>query len=138
MSQSKKKIQLNTESNDNDVIKTKENCEICEDTFFAYILKYKIPTMLITIGNAISKVIHITISVYGIYFVWTMLHFFAAHLYIKFCVPFSFIGLVVSPFMTATPHCQGLRWVIINGANMINNMWLIVGSWVCSVLLIAR
>jgi hypothetical protein len=65
-----------------------------------------------------------------------MLHFFASHLYIKFCVPLSFMGFIVSPFMTATPHCQGLRWIIFNGANMINNMWLIVGSWVCSILLI--
>jgi hypothetical protein len=134
MSQSKKKIQPNTESDDNAI---KENCEICENTYTAYILN-KIPVILINIGNATSNVIHITISIYGIYFIWTILHFLASHLYIKFCVPFSFIGLVVSPFMTATPHCQGLRWLIINGANMINNMWFIVGSWVCSVLLITR
>ena len=130
MSQTKKKIQPNAESISD------ENTYI-ENTYIAYILN-NVPTMLITICNAISKVIHVTISVYGIYFVWTMLHFFASHLYIKLCVPFSFIGLVVSPFMTATPHCQGLRWLIINGANMINNMWIIIGSWVCSILLIAR
>ena len=134
MSQTKKKIQPNTEPDENDVIKTSE---ICENSFFAYILN-NIPVILITIGNAIYKVIHITITIYGIYFIWTMLHFCASHLYIKFCVPYSFVGLVVSPFMTATPHCQGLRWLIINGANMINNMWLIIGSWACSILLIAK
>ena len=127
MSQSKKKLQLISESNEND--------EVCENTYIAYILN-KIPSLLINIGNVICKVIHVTISVYGIYFIWTMLHFFASHLYIKFCVPLSFMGFIVSPFMTATPHCQGLRWIIFNGANMINNMWLIVGSWVCSILLI--
>jgi hypothetical protein len=46
------------------------------------------------------------------------------------------MGFIISPFMTATPHCQGLRWIIFNGANMIHNMWLIVGSWMASVLLI--
>jgi len=137
MSQSKKKLHPISEADVNELINPKDNYEMCENTYFAYILN-KIPDFLINISNATCKLIHITISLYGIYFLWTMLHFFAAHLYIKFCVPFSFIGLVLSPFMTATPHCQGLRWVIINGANMINNMWLIVGSWVCSVLLITR
>lgn len=137
MSHSKKKIQLNTESDDTDLVNPKDNCKICENTYIEYILN-TIPVIFIDIGNTISKVINIAISLYGIYFVWTMLHFFASHLYIKFCVPFSFIGFVLSPFMTATPHCQGLRWLIVNGANMINNMWVIIGSWVCSVLLIAR
>lgn len=129
MSQSKKKLQLNTESDD---IKTGE---VCENTYFSYIVN-KIPDFLINISNAAYKVINITISLYGIYFVWTMLHFFASHLYIKLCVPLSFMGFIISPFMTATPHCQGLRWIIFNGANMIHNMWLIVGSWMASVLLI--
>ena len=137
MNPSKKKIQLNSDSSNIDMIKPTDNYDPCENTYFAYILN-TVPAMLSTIGNAISKVISLAVSVYGIYFVWTMLHFFASHLYIKLCVPLSFIGLVISPFMTATPHCVGLRWLIINGANMINNMWLIIGSWVCSVLLIAR
>jgi hypothetical protein len=127
MSQSKKKLQLNTESD--------ETCEICENTYIAYIAN-TIPAILINIGNTTCKVINVTISLYGIYFIWTMLHFFASHLYIKLCVPLTFIGLVSSPFMTATPHCQGLRWIIFNGANIINNMWIFVGSWVSSVLLI--
>jgi hypothetical protein len=38
----------------------------------------------------------------------------------------------MSPFLTATPHCQGLRWVIYNGANIINNMWIVVGTWLCA------
>jgi hypothetical protein len=29
----------------------------------------------------------------------------------------------------STPHCQSLRWVIYNGANTINNMWIILGAW---------
>jgi hypothetical protein len=128
MSQSKKKLQLNTESTN---INT---TEICENTYMAYIFN-NIQDLLISIANATCKVINVAISLYGIYFAWTMLHFFASHLYIKLCVPLSFMGFIVSPFMTATPHCQGLRWIIFNGANMINNMWLIVGSWVGSILL---
>ena len=132
MSKSNKKLHPNTDSDD---ITSKANCEICENTHVSYILN-KVPIILINVGTAVSKVINVIIAVYGIYFIWTMLHFCASHLYIKFCVPFTFIGFVVSPFMTATPHCQGLRWIIFNGANMIHNMWMIIGSWVCSILLI--
>jgi hypothetical protein len=46
------------------------------------------------------------------------------------------MGFILSPFMTATPHCQGLRWIVYNGANMISNMWIIFGAWICSSILI--
>jgi len=72
----------------------------------------------------------------SIYFMWIFLHFFASQLYIKFCVPYTFWGLITSPFLTASPHCQGLRWVLYNGANIINNMWIFIGSWICSYILI--
>ena len=74
-------------------------------------------------------------SVTGVYLLWICLHYFASHLYVKLCVPNTVIGFVMSPFMTATPHCQGLRWVVYNAANMINNMWIICGSFICSTIL---
>ena len=74
-------------------------------------------------------------GVSGIYLVWICLHYFSSHLYVKFCVPSTVVGFLLSPFMTATPHCQGLRWVVYNAANMINNMWIVCGTWVCSKLL---
>jgi hypothetical protein len=82
------------------------------------------------------KGIKIFIKVSGIYIVWIFLHYIASHLYVKLCVPNTIIGFLMSPFMTATPHCQGLRWIVYNASNMINNMWLILGSWICSLLLI--
>lgn len=82
------------------------------------------------------KTIKIFIKVSGIYLIWIFLHYFASHLYVKLCVPNTIIGFLISPFMTATPHCQGLRWIVYNAANMINNMWIILGSWICSTLLI--
>jgi hypothetical protein len=71
----------------------------------------------------------------GVYLLWILMHFVASHLYIKFCVPSSFFGFIISPFMTASPHCQGLRWIIYTGANTINNMWVILGTWLCSYLI---
>lgn len=72
----------------------------------------------------------------GVYLLWIVLHYIASHLYVNFCVPKTFFGFILSPFMTATPHCQGLRWIVFNSANMINNMWIILGTWICSTLLI--
>ena len=74
-------------------------------------------------------------GVSGIYLAWICLHYFASHLYVNFCVPKTIMGFIFSPFMTATPHCQGLRWVVYNAANMINNMWIVCGTWICSTLL---
>ena len=74
----------------------------------------------------------------GIYLVWILLHYTSCHLYVYFCVPKTIYGFLMSPFMTATPHCLGLRWIIYNAGNMINNMWLILGTWICSTLLIVK
>jgi hypothetical protein len=82
------------------------------------------------------KSIKIFINVSGIYLLWIFLHYLAAHLYVKLCVPNTIFGFILSPFMTATPHCQGLRWIVYNAANMINNMWIVLGAWICSTLLI--
>jgi hypothetical protein len=74
-------------------------------------------------------------NVAGIYFLWIFLHYIASHFYVKLCVPDNLIGFLLSPFMTTTPHCQGLRWIIYNAASVINNMWLLLGSWICSTIL---
>ena len=87
------------------------------------------------IFSHIQNIIKFIFGVSGVYLVWICLHYFASHLYVKFCVPKTVMGFLLSPFMTSTPHCHGLRWVVYNAANMINNMWIICGTWVCSTLL---
>ena len=76
------------------------------------------------------------IRVSGIYLLWIVLHYAAAHLYVKLCVSNTVVGFLLSPFMIATPHCQGLRWIVYNAATIINNMWVLMGSVICSALLI--
>ena len=83
----------------------------------------------------IYKTIKFIIKISGLYIIWIILHYTASHLYIKLCVPNTIVGFLMSPFMSATPHCQGLRWLIYNAAIMINNMWIIFGAWICSTLL---
>jgi hypothetical protein len=87
-------------------------------------------------NNVVFTTIKFIIRVSGIYLLWIVLHYTAAHLYVKLCVPNTIIGFLISPFMIATPHCVGLRWIIYNAANIINNMWGLMGAWICSTLLI--
>ena len=75
--------------------------------------------------------IQIFITLYGIYLLWILLHYTAAHLYIKLCVPYSFYGVILSPLSSSTPQCQGLRWIIYNGGIQINQMWSSISSWIC-------
>jgi hypothetical protein len=86
----------------------------------------------------IFKTIILLSKISGIYLLWICLHYFSAHLYIKFCVPHTIIGFIMSPLMISTPHCQGLRWIVYNAANIINNMWVIIGAWIYSLLWIAN
>ena len=76
-----------------------------------------------------------SIKVIGIYFTWVCLHYFASHIYSEICVPFTLYGFLISPFLTLSPHCQALRWVIYNSASFINNAWIFVGTWACSSLI---
>ena len=68
----------------------------------------------------------------SIYLYWTMLHYFSAQLYVYYCAPRGLYGFLISPFLVAAPHCRAIRWIIHNGGNMVDNMWLILGTWLCS------
>lgn len=109
-----------TRSNKKSQIKRSEN----KKNIFYYVL--------VKTFNYIYKIIKFIIHISGIYILWIILHYFASHLYTKLCTPNTIIGFLTAPFLTTTPHCQGLRWVVYNGANFINNMWLVFGTWICS------
>jgi len=83
----------------------------------------------------IIKIFKFILSITGIYILWITMHFFASHIYIELCVPKTFYGFLISPLLVATPHCQALRWIVYNGASTINNMWIILGTWICSNLM---
>ena len=77
-------------------------------------------------------------QVYGassIYLFWIILHYFSAQLYVYYCAPRGFYGFLISPFLVAAPHCRAIRWIIHNGGNMVDNMWLILGTWLCSKII---
>ena len=84
----------------------------------------------------ICKTIIFIIKLCGIYFIWIFLHHMASQLYVSLCVPNTIIGFIVSPFMVTTPQCQSLRWIIYNAGTIITNMWVVLGTWLCSYLLV--
>lgn len=65
---------------------------------------------------------------FGIYLTWVMIHYFAAHAYSEYCVNWSLYGLISSPFISTTPICRGLSWIIYEGSNTITHIWLFLGS----------
>lgn len=73
----------------------------------------------------------------GIYFLWILLHFVGSHAYVKWCVPFTVVGFIVSPFIAPSPHCQAFRWIINTGGNNINAMWLIMGTWFAKKIVVS-
>ena len=125
------------DTNDNDNDNDNDNIYLDKDT---ELNKYKHKSTFISerIYNILSysqNIFRFIFGISGIYLGWICLHYFASHLYVKLCVPSTVMGFLLSPFMTSTPHCQGLRWIVYNAANIINNMWILCGTWVCSTIL---
>lgn len=78
----------------------------------------------------VSGVYNLFMTTGGIYVLWTFAHFIASHAYVQLCTPFNIVGLISSPFMMASPHCQGLRWVIYEAGNKVSIMWGLLAGWV--------
>lgn len=72
----------------------------------------------------------------SLYLFWICLHYLAANMYTYYCVPNFFQGFIMSPFLVSAPHCRAIRWVVHNGGNTIDNMWIMLATWLCSRLIV--
>ena len=61
---------------------------------------------------------------------WICLHYAASHMYTYMCTHMSWYGILISPFIVATPHCTALRWIIYEGSNSITAMWTALGLFI--------
>ena len=84
----------------------------------------------------IVNIICIIMNACSIYILWIILHYISSHFYTKICTPNTFLGFLYSPFIITTPHCRALRWMIFNGSIIIDNMWIVLGTWICSKFII--
>jgi len=89
----------------------------------------------IVIYNLVHLKMKIIVELVGIYLLWICIHYVAGNVYAYLCTPTTFTGFITSPFLAVTPECKAIRWVIYNGGNIINDMWIIVGTWVSRYLL---
>lgn len=64
----------------------------------------------------------------------TFLHFIAANAYAKWCTPSTLIGFLISPFMTVTPVCVGLRWSITIFGDYLSSFWTTLILWISANL----
>ena len=117
------------------------NQEICKknesDYYAAHLYTFGLMTYN-TMANLYSYAIGIAkfiSKVAGVYLAWITLHYGAAHLYTKFCAHDTLVGFILSPFMVVAPHCRALRWVVSTASGVIENMWIVFGTWVCANIL---
>jgi len=90
----------------------------------------------VSIGKTINYFIKAGFEIFGIYMFWIVLHYICANMYALWCAPYTIFGFILSPFISSTPHCYAFRWVITNGSNIINTMWITLGSWIAKKLLV--
>jgi hypothetical protein len=100
---------------------------------YKYIYKYI--DMYYYIINILYDIIKSSIKAFKYYLFWIIIHYFASQLYVQYCSPPTLYGFILSSFLTQSPHCQGLRWIIYHGGGVINNMWFVFGTWVCANIL---
>jgi len=84
----------------------------------------KLPPTLIIIWKASN-----------IYVFWIGIHFITANMYPYFCADVSLYGVVTSPFLVMAPHCKALLWGQQTSTMAIENMWFVLGTWLCSQML---
>ncbi len=128
----KKKENIIDDSDDELERDINNDSELAKVSKGEYIEKFS--NIIYWIGSFSLRMSILFFKVSGIYLLWICLHYGSSHLYVKLCVPNTMLGFIMSPFMIATPHCQGLRWIVYNAANVINNMWLLVGAWIYSLI----
>jgi len=69
-----------------------------------------------------------------IYIIWILVYYIASQLYFIYCVPLTVMGFMTAPILVTSPYCMAFRWCITHGAEVITSMWLILGTWLISLL----
>lgn len=72
------------------------------------------------------------------YIMWIGIHYASSHLYVHFCVPKNLTGFLFSPLLTSSTYCSALRWSINTGADEIQTMWMLMGTFLSYHLLYHR
>ena len=85
--------------------------------------------------NYLYKAVTHVFNIGAIYVLWIFIHYLSTLLYHKLCAPESIIGFFFSPLLITSPHCKALLWCINTGHEIINIMWVTIGTYGISKLL---
>ena len=122
--------QLQDNCHDIDLTRVDEECEreICKvyRQFGQFIKPYTV--------SCLPYIKH-AFAVSSINLFWITLHFVTAQMYVQFCAYPSLYGFLLSPFLISSPHCAAMRWIFTKGGTLIDGMWIIMGTWLCSKVL---
>ena len=67
-----------------------------------------------------------------VYATWTALHQLAANMYADQCAPAGVQGFFMSTVLAPSPQCVAMRWCINKGSSAMISMWVVLGTWVAS------
>jgi hypothetical protein len=87
------------------------------------------PAIIKQIKGWFSKTIVYIPTIILVYSGISILHYISANTYPTLCTPCTITGMVMTPFMVVTPHCQAIRWVINWSGNQINMAWISLGGY---------
>lgn len=73
-------------------------------------------------------------SIVFIYLGVILVHWVSSHLYPQMCCGNTLWGIIMSPFMTVTPHCEALRWTIHFTGEKIRNAWFWLAGYLVSYI----
>ena len=65
----------------------------------------------------------------GTYMMWITLHYLSANLYSEFCTDWSIYGFILFPFTAVTPWCKSLSWIIQKGTVVLDEGYLLLGTY---------
>jgi hypothetical protein len=72
--------------------------------------------------------IKLLMNLFGIYILWIFIFYSASQMHVYFCTPEGIYGFLMTPFLSQTPHCTAIRWMISNGSLHINAFWTLIAS----------
>mgnify|MGYP003691608843 CR=1 FL=1 len=84
---------------------------------------------------AIPAMVIVAWKASSVYIFWIGVHYVSANVYPYFCADATIMGLLTSPILVMTPHCRALLWAQQTSSLVIQNMWIIIGTWLCSEIL---
>ena len=82
--------------------------------------------------SSLRTVAYDILSAYWVYLMCIGLHFILPRVYIYACIPFTFMGMMLSPFMAQSPHCKAIMWALNTSIETIQKMFLLLVAWFLS------